>query len=167
MCSSYPFPISEVILTAYLFKEGLIGGTIKSYLVAVRHPQISLGLGDPQMGDMPRLEYVIKGIKRSTAHPTRKRLPITPDILLKLKQVWQPSPDSHDTSMLWVAACMYFFGFLRVGEVVAPGISKFDSSTNLCAGDVRVDNCANPQYLEVHIKASKTDPFRQGVLVNL
>ena len=41
------------------------------------------------MGDMPRQEYVMKGIKRSTAHPTQKHLPITPDILLKLKQVWK------------------------------------------------------------------------------
>jgi len=69
--------------------------------------------------------------------------------------------------MLWAAACMCFFGFLWVSEVVAPGISKFDSSSNLCTGDVRVDNCANLQYLEVRIKASKTDPFRQGVLVYL
>jgi len=119
------------------------------------------------MGDMPRLEFVIKGTKRSTAHPARKHLQITPDILLKLNQVWQPSPNSHDTSVRWAAVCMYFLGFLWVGEVVAPGISKFDSSTNLCAGDVRVDNRANPQYLEVRIKASKTDPFRQGVLVYL
>jgi len=85
-----PFPVSEVIPTyfvPYLFKEDLTGGTIKSYLAAVRHAQISLGLGDPRMGDMPRLEYVIKGIKRSTAHPARKRLPIAPDILLKLATI--------------------------------------------------------------------------------
>jgi len=69
--------------------------------------------------------------------------------------------------MLWAAACMYFFGILQVGEGVAPGISKFDSSTNLCAGDVKVHNRTNPQYLEVRIKASKTNPFRQGVLVYL
>ena len=32
---------------------------------------------------------------------------------------------------------------------------------------VRVDNITNPHYLEVRIKASKTDPFRQGVSVFL
>jgi len=58
----------------------------------------------------------MKGIKRLTKCPKRRRLPITPDILLKLKQVWQPSSDSHDTSMLWATACMCYFG---VGEVVA------------------------------------------------
>jgi len=47
-----PFPVSEVSLTyfaTYIFKEGLLGGTIKSYLAVVRHIQISLGLGDPRM----------------------------------------------------------------------------------------------------------------------
>ena len=114
-----------------------------------------------------RLEYVMKGIERSTAHPTSKCLPITPDILLKLNQVWQPSPDSHDSSMLWTAACMCLFGFLQVGEEVVPCISKCKSSINLCFGDVRVNSRVNPQYLEVHIKASKTDPFRQGVSIYL
>ena len=31
--------------------------------------------------------------------------------------------------------------------------------------DVQVDNLANPQTIQVKIKASKTDPFRQGMLV--
>ncbi len=43
--------------------------------------------------------------------------------------------------------------------------SAFDGTTHLAAGDVRVDSTADPHYLEVHIKASKTDPFRQGVFV--
>ena len=57
-------------------------------------------------------------MKRYTTCSLRKRLPIVPDIL-KLKQVLQPSPESCDTSMLWAAACMCFFGSLRVGEVVS------------------------------------------------
>ena len=30
-----------------------------------------------------------------------------------------------------------------------------------------MDNTADPQYLEVHIKASKTDPFHHGVSIYL
>ena len=60
---------------------------------------------------------------------------------------------------------MCFFGFLRTGEVVTPSDSSFDSSTNLAYGDVCVDNVVAPRYLEVKIKASKTDPFRRGVSV--
>ncbi len=34
-------------------------------------------------------------------------------------------------------------------------------------GDVRVDNISSPAYIEVQLKSSKTDPFRQGVAVYL
>ena len=51
------------------------------------------------------------------------------------------------------------------GRVVVPSDSQFDPSSHLAYGDVWVDNTAAPQYLEVRIKASKTDPFRQAVSV--
>ena len=70
--------------------------------------------------------------------------------------------------MLWAAVCTcYFFIFLGSGEVVVPSDSDYDSSTHLSFGDVRVDSVDFPQYVEVRIKASKTDPFRQGVSVFL
>ena len=65
--------------------------------------------------------------------------------------------------MLWAAATMCFFGFLRMGEVVTPSDSDFDASSHLMYTDVRLDNREAPQYLQVRIKASKTDPFRKGV----
>ncbi len=67
--------------------------------------------------------------------------------------------------MLWAAAYICFFGFLRSGEIVVPSETRYDQSSHLSFGDVRVDDRANPQYLEIHLKASKTDPFRQGVSV--
>ena len=63
-------------------------------------------------------------------------------------------------------ACVFSF-FLRCGEVVVPSDSTFDETSHLAAGDVRVDNISDPHYLQVNIKASKTDPFRQGVFVYL
>ena len=40
---------------AFMYQEGLSVGTMKSYLAAVRHAQIALGLGDPVMVRMPQL----------------------------------------------------------------------------------------------------------------
>ena len=45
-----PFPVTEQILlafVAFLFKEGLVVGTVKLYLAAVRHAQIVLGFQGP------------------------------------------------------------------------------------------------------------------------
>ena len=153
---------------AHLYMEKLAPSTVKNYLAAVRHAQISLGLGDPQMGSMPRLEYVMKGLKRLAAPALgRQRLPVTPEILGQLKRVWQTWPDQRDAVMLWAAATMCFFGFLRAGEVVAPNDAGFNRSIHLTYSDVKVDSHTAPSYLEVRIKASKTDPFRKGVSVFL
>ena len=76
-------------------------------------------------------------------------------------------PNRRDGAMLWAVACMCLFGFLWAGEVVIPSDSIFDPSAHLAYGDVQVDNVASPQYLQVWIKASKTNPFCLGVSVFL
>ena len=162
------FPASEEKLSqfvAHLFMAGLSAGTVKSYLSAVHHAQISLGLGDPDMSSMPRLEYVIKGYRRkSVKSGGRPRLPATPAILRALKAVWSRGGDCFSTSMLWAASCLCFFPvFMRFGEIVAPSDSSFDPACHLCYEDVSVDSRTNPSVLTVRLKASKTDPFRRGV----
>ncbi len=138
---------------------------MKSYLSAVRYTQIALGLGDPRAESMPRLEYVIRGVKKSAAKKSSPRFPITPPILRKLKAVWENYSDHRNALMLWAASCICFFGYLRVGEVVVPSDRDYDRKVHLSQGDVRVNDTANPQYLEITLKASKTNPFRKGVSV--
>ena len=64
--------------------------------------------------------------------------------------------------MLWAAACLCFFGFLRSGEIVCPTGFSFDLQAYLAFSDVAVDDRSAPSALRVQIKASKTDLFRQG-----
>ena len=83
---------------AFLFKKGLVAGT---YLAAVRHAQIALGLGDPQMASMPKLEYVMKGLRRATStRGKHTRLPITPAMLRRLKASWEKLPCREDAVKL-------------------------------------------------------------------
>ena len=173
-CSEYnvqAYPTSEKTLThfvAVLYRDGLAASTVKSYLAAVRYNQIALGLGDPRVGDMPHLEYVVKGFKKSgPSRSSRARLPITPSILRKLRTVWQKRPNPYEASMLWAISCLCFFGFLRTGEAVAPSDKNFDPNVHLSYTDVMVDNREKPQYITVRIKASKTDPFRKGTRIYL
>ena len=175
MCKTFqiikPFPVSQQTLkyfVAYLHKDRISLGTAKSYLSALRHSQIALGLGDPRIGEMVQLEYVLKGLKRKTApQATRTRLPITPDTLRKLGKAWDALLSPFDAAMLWAAACMCFFEFLQSGEVVIPADSAFDPTAHLAYGDVREDSTTAPRYLEVRLKSSKTDPFRAGATVFL
>ena len=138
-----PYPTSEelvLLFIAHLHQEKLAHGTNKSYLAAIRYGQIQRGLGNPAIHSMPQVEYVLKGAKKVTPMSTRRRLPITPAILAAMKRVWKLDPNRRNAKMLWAASCLYFFGFLRSGEITCPSEGTFNPLSHLCFGDVTVDN---------------------------
>ena len=47
--------------------------------------------------------------------------------------------------------------------MVTPAAAQFDPRSHLCFEDVQVDSRESPSLVQVWIKASKMDPFRQGV----
>ena len=164
-----PYPSCKRSLSyfvGHLFQEGLATSTVKGYLSAIRYTQIVLGLGDPKMSEMPQLDYYTKGLRKLRSGRQRSRLPNTPGILRKLHTSWKSFPNRFGATMLWAASCVRFFAFLRSGEIAAPSDSGYDAAVHLSSGDVRLDNISNPQYLEVCVEASKTDPFRQGVCLS-
>ena len=66
--------------------------TIKSCLPGVRHVHIMEGLGDPFKQPLEQLHYVLRGVKRCEGErsmDTRERLPISPEILRKIKAEWE------------------------------------------------------------------------------
>jgi hypothetical protein len=116
---------------------------------------------------MARLEQVLKGIKmvQSKGPKNRERLPITPNHLSILKEIWSSRLSKFDGQMLFAAASLCFFGFMRSGELTIPSASSYDEGAHLSFNDVAVDCMHNPRLLRVRLKASKTDPFRVGVNV--
>lgn len=147
---THPYPLTEHILcryVAFLAKEGLKHRTIKAYLSGIRYLQIMKALGNPFEVSLPRLEYVLTGVKRAeaqTGQRPRTRLPITIDILKGLKEVWLAPPVQHDSIMLWAAACTGFFGFLRAGEFSAPSTEAYDPEVHLNLSDLAIDKHAAP-----------------------
>ena len=163
-----PLPVREQSLSRYaasLANEGLAHTSIKCYMSAVRHLHIEEGWGDPKLNYMPKLELVMRGIKRvqGRKHKPSPRQPITPELLRKLREVWLKPSAGGDGIMLWAAATLCFFGFLRSGEITVPSDSEFDDTAHLTFRDVAIDRLQAPSMLRVRIKASKTDPFRVGV----
>ena len=137
--------------------------TIKTHLSGLRFVQIKAGLGDPFQSQMPRLYYVLKGVKCVQDKSGRgglERLPITPAILRKLRYVWSESAADPE---LWATCCLCFFAFLRVGEMTTPDGGGYDPSVHLSYKDIAIDDPWRPSFIRVSIKQSKTDPFRKGV----
>lgn len=174
LSSLAPFPVSEEQLCAFvahLAGEGLQHSSVKGHLSAIRHLQILGGMGDPFVALWPLLEYTLRGLKLRRAKcksmRAKIRLPITPNILRQLSQSWEENKEHPDNIMLWAACCTCLFGFLRSGEVTVPSLKDYDPEAHLSEGDVALDNLMNPSVVRLHIKASKTDPFRKGVFVFL
>ena len=120
------------------------------------------------MVGMPQLQYVLKGAcRRLAGRRGRTRLPITPAILHQLRQTWESHPSRLDAVMLWAAATLCFFAFLRMGEAVVPSDSGFDARIHLAYGDIRVNSTSNPSWMEVHIKQSKCDKLSKGVTLTV
>ena len=124
---------------------------------------------DLQITKFQRLHYILRGIKRVKGVPTRTRLPITLDHLKLFHRILhsRTSP-THDETMIWAAISIAFFGFLRIGEMTCSG--PYNSSTNLCRSDVSFHNKKrgdNEVFLQLRIKASKTDPFRASATITI
>ena len=93
---------------AFLYQHGLSATMCKSYLAAVRHAHIALGLGDPVMVGMTQLQYILKAAHcRLTGMEGRTRLPITPAILRQLRHMWESHPSRADAVMLWAATTLF------------------------------------------------------------
>ena len=103
-----PLPASEHQLcqfVSYQAEGKLCHSTIKCYLSAVRQMHVAEGYGDPRMSSMAHLERVLKGIKSlqaGTRGRSLPRLPITPDLLLKMRGV----AEKRDNTMLWAAVTL-------------------------------------------------------------
>ena len=166
-----PFPASESTLCRFmsvLANNGIAHSTIKAYLSATRQLHIAQGLPEPRMEKMPRLSQVLRGVRNT--QPTKSRFtrrPITPGILLRIKEGWEKEPLVQDKTMLWAAMLLCFFGFFRSGEICAPPSGSFNDRDHLTFADVLVDNPTNPQQLHILLKRSKTDQAGKGAIVGI
>ncbi|XP_065915585.1 uncharacterized protein [Dysidea avara] len=165
-----PLPGSEgalTLFTTHLAVSNVSHGTIKVYLSAVRHLHICKGLhGHFSQQLTPRLHLILRGIKKRQAdvHSRRKRLPITTQLLGKIRHLLSKQP-TYDNTTLWAMCCLAFFGLLRVSEFTIPSKGSYNPSRHLSLQDVTVDNRIKPRLLQLFLKQSKTDPFKQGAQV--
>ena len=97
---------------------------------------------------------------------TRTHLPVTVQMLHSIRSLLPKEIASYINITLWAMYCLAFFGFLRVSEFTIPTEGSYDPFCHLSLSDIAVDNRKNSHLLlQLFLKQSKTDPFKQGVQV--
>ena len=84
-----------------------------------------------------------------------------------IKHFFNKQAATYQPKLLWAACCVAFFGFLRVSEFMVPSQYGYDKDYHLSLTDVTIDNRCSPTVIQLHIKQSKTDPFRKGTSIFL
>ena len=138
-------------------------GTIKVYLSAIRYMHKVNG-HNLDLKSFLHLQYILKGIKRSQGSSKFTQLPITLTHLTLFQLLL--SNLSFDNIMLWAALTLAFSGFLRVSEFTCTG--QFNPNIHITLKDITfLPSKHNPMNMQIHLKVSKTDPFRSGVTLSI
>ena len=144
---------------AHLNEQGLCASMTKGYLAAVRHGQITFGLGDPQM---PQLQYVLKGARRSTTGRADSTSYHARDPGMApggmgatpiQTSCGQHPPSASSRSSAWGRQSPRPIRVLTTG---------FTSPT-----DVPFNSATEPSWMEVTIKWWKCDKFCKGVTLSI
>ena len=166
-----PLPASQSVLCgfiAYLANQNLSYATIKTYLSAVRYLHLCNGLPDPRALPTPRLDLINRGNRRENAlwnisHPqiahNSVNLETSAGIVVWVS--WQLQ-HNHAVGKCSVHSMLLQF-FFRMGEITSPSDRGFNPQLHLSFSKVAVDSLSAPTVLQVHLKQSKTDQFRQGI----
>lgn len=80
-----------------------------------------------------------------------------------IQSVLALNPADHNNTLLWVACCPAFFGFMRCGKFTVPSKDVGDPNKHLSLSGIALDDKNCPMVVQVTIKQSETDPFRQGI----
>ncbi len=131
--------------------------SIQNYVSGVKLMHILANAPCPQF-DAVELKLAIRGMKRVKKHTPKQALPITPDILLKIKQTIDISLPVQ--AVFWAISILAFFTMARKSNLVPLTPSTFDKDKQLTRRDIILDD----DCLLVRIKWSKTNQFSQKIL---
>ena len=169
---SFPVSADTICLWMASMASTLSYATIQVYMHGVGTTHVELGCPSPL--DVPIVWRMFTAVKRlQGAKASKQKLPITNELLLQLER-WQDVSSVYGLAQraaMWLATC----GLLRSGEfairnrssnrMLRRHLTALDSNMQPLPSGWEKQTTDAVTCLRVHIAASKTDPFRQGVEV--
>ena len=118
---------SHMPCAAFLTRS-LSASSFPTYLNAVRMLHLENGLPDPTKNNF-HLATTLRGIKRAKGLTVSQKKPITPQILLALRN--QLNLDNPWHATFWAVCLVAFFGLLRKANLLCRGSTQFNPSKHL------------------------------------
>ena len=170
----YKIPSVEALMlyAAYMGKGGTSPDQIKTKLSHIgdwfsTHTNI-----DPRInrysGKMHwKLATQLRGLSKQYGKPRKLKIPLTPDklrLIIAHKHGIKMEPVVLDAFAAALALAVY--GLLRVGEYTTPTRTRFNPHLHLRRQDITFgySSTGDLEYVDVFIKASKTDGLRRSVM---
>ena len=156
-------PLSDIKLQYFVSSIGskVSFETIKVYLSGLRYHSLLAG-HNVRIQNMDGLIFVLRGIRRvqGKSMVRRKRDPILPHHIRTLGRYLSQNQSPRDYVMIMAAITLAFFGLLRSSEYTSIGSRHYDKDITLYKEDISFNE--NMSVMTIHVKGSKTDPFREG-----
>lgn len=154
-----PVPADNITLKCYItvLARSLKCSSIPGYLNIIRLLHVESGFPNPLENNF-EINCLKKGVQRLKGSPPEPKLPISPEILCRIKSIlcfYQ-----SDDVAFWAACLIAFFGFLRKSTLLPK--SKSDKSSHSL--EIRDVNYNLDGTFTVTVRHSKTIQFGQRVL---
>jgi hypothetical protein len=163
-----PFPPTEDTLMLFVTSSYKRIGhkSIKVYLAGIKYASCMQGY-TINLVTMHRLYYTLRGVRRLQGNSfiRPRRSPITLALLAQLHEGIQQRFQYHDALMIKAASLIAFYGLLRASEYLTSNFRHYEPSSTLLVEDITFSK--NHSHANIHIKQSKTDPFRQGCTITI
>lgn len=159
-CGLAPFPISSNQLCLYIafLGQSLKYSSLCNYVDGLQWFCDYMGYSSlPRY--TPKVKMTLRGFKRLLGTAVKQKLPITPSILLSIRQHLQPDDIEH--SALWAAFLVGFFTFFRKSNLVPPSVRKFNADLHLTRRDFTFTDWG----MVITVRWSKTIQFRNKILL--
>ena len=154
-----PVPLSQANACRYIafLSQRLAYNSVKLYINVVRIMHLEAGHANP-FSNSWIVDTLLKGTKRVLGAAQKQKLPITPQILLRLFPLIDFS-SSFDVTF-WAACLVAFFSFFRRSNLLVKSMSSFDPNLHLC----RRDASFSSEGVTLEVRWSKTIQYRERVL---
>ncbi len=135
-----PLPATPYILALFAVKlSEKIGtvSTISGYISSVIYLHKLCGFQLPDRKHI-ELKSTLTALKRRLKHRLRRAAPITPDILLDIRQ--QLDLENPLDAMFWAMFLVSYYLLVRASNVTPKTSAKFDVAKQLTRGDIFIGN---------------------------